>query len=51
VLGTLAYIAPEQARGEVALVDERADVFGLGAVLGVILTGATPTVTIPRTST
>jgi eukaryotic-like serine/threonine-protein kinase len=42
LLGTPAYMPPEQARGDVELLDERADVFGLGAILCVILTGQPP---------
>jgi serine/threonine-protein kinase len=42
VLGTLAYMAPEAARGEVEQLDERCDVFGLGAILCEVLTGQPP---------
>ncbi len=42
VLGTPAYMAPEQACGDVEGLDARCDVFGLGAVLCEILTGAPP---------
>jgi PAS domain S-box-containing protein len=42
VLGTPAYMAPEQAHGDTALLDRRTDVFGLGGLLCAILTGHPP---------
>jgi serine/threonine-protein kinase len=42
VIGTSAYMAPEQAWGKTEEIDERTDVFGLGAVLYQILTGTPP---------
>ncbi len=42
VLGTPAYMSPEQARGEIDFIDERSDVFALGAILFFLLTGRAP---------
>ena len=39
VMGTAAYMPPEQAEGEIERVDRRADVFALGSILCAILTG------------
>jgi serine/threonine-protein kinase len=41
-MGTPAFMPPEQADGDVELMDERADVFALGAILCVLLTGQPP---------
>ena len=45
LLGTLGYMAPEQARGDGDAVDVRSDVYALGVLLHELVTGRLPTPT------
>jgi predicted Ser/Thr protein kinase len=42
ISGTVAFMAPEQARGDTQSITARSDVFGLGGILYYLLTGAAP---------
>ena len=49
IIGTRNYMAPEQARGAIDQLDERSDVYALGAVLYFLLTDNSPATARPRT--
>jgi serine/threonine protein kinase len=46
-IGTRGFMAPEQMKSGAATIDARADVYGLGAVLFLLLTGESPPETDP----
>ena len=48
IVGTYRYMSPEQSLGKHALVDQRTDIYSLGATLYMLLTGQEPPESISR---
>lgn len=47
VLGTPGYMSPEQAQGEIGRIDERSDIYALGAILSFLVSSKKPTEAAP----
>lgn len=48
IIGTAKYMSPEQERGEINELDQRSDVYSLGAILYFLLTNRSPATVRPR---